>query len=97
MLPKCTSIPRGPQLTRKERPSARPASIKAPSLSFVTEDEESTREYLRDGRYNGGLTSYAKEARYVCVNYEQINGQNNRPLEIRIEVHLHQSHDYVFC
>jgi len=61
--PRCTMDPHGPQLTRKDRPNARPASTIASSTPFTMEAELSTLAYLRDGRKVTVSISWAKEAR----------------------------------
>lgn len=55
-LPKCTSIPPGPQPTRNDRPKASPASTKEPSWPLAIDVALSTLAYFRDGRYVGGST-----------------------------------------
>lgn len=62
-LPTCERVPAGPQLTRNERPSASPESMKACSWPVNTEAERSTLAYFLEGRNGAGSMNCAKDVR----------------------------------
>lgn len=62
-----TKCPCGPQPTRNERPSMRPASTRLPSLPAVIDVGRSTREYLRNERNGFGSTTGVAKFGRACA------------------------------